>query len=78
MMFNCTAEKYDASLTHLFQSNLISPPSSAAAALFNVFVGNLSWSTTNEDLKTFFRSSGNLVGVEVQLHDDTRRSKGWG
>lgn len=48
------------------------------AALFNVFVGNLSWSTTNEDLKTFFRSSGNLVGVEVQLHDDTRRSKGWG
>lgn len=45
-----------------------------------VFVGNLPWTTTEEQLKLFFlQVEGNaLVGVEIKRHEDTKRSKGWG
>jgi len=44
----------------------------------NLFVGNLSWTTTNETLLSFFQHCSDLISVEVQLHEDNRRSKGWG
>ncbi|CAM9618725.1 unnamed protein product, partial [Ectocarpus sp. 13 AM-2016] len=43
-----------------------------------VFVGNLSWGTTSEDLRTFMGSLGEVVSAEVQSHADSGRSKGWG
>lgn len=46
--------------------------------LFSVFVGNLSWSTTNEQLMEFAQRTSNVVSVEVKRHEDTLRSKGWG
>jgi RNA recognition motif-containing protein len=47
--------------------------------MVTVFVGNLSWSTTNEGLQQFMSSSGiACVSGEVQSHADSGRSKGWG
>lgn len=43
-----------------------------------VYVGNLSWSTTEEMLREFFGPSRILVSLNVQRHGDTNRSKGWG
>lgn len=43
-----------------------------------VFVGNLSWSTTSDDLRAFMASLGEVVSAEVQSHADSGRSKGWG
>lgn len=51
---------------------VVAPPSST------VFVGNLSWGTTSEDLKAFMSSLGEVVSAEVQSHADSGRSKGWG
>lgn len=42
-----------------------------------IYVGNLSWSATSEDLQAVMASAGNLVSCEVQLRPDTGRSKGW-
>jgi len=44
----------------------------------SVFVGNLTWSTSNEQLKEFVSSVGPIVSAEVKRHEDTARSKGWG
>lgn len=46
-------------------------------ATSTLFVGNLAWSTTAEALKSYFSTVGNVVNVEVQVHQDTGRSKGW-
>lgn len=43
-----------------------------------VFVGNLSWGTTSEDLRAFMSALGEVVSAEVQSHADSGRSKGWG
>jgi RNA recognition motif-containing protein len=43
-----------------------------------VFIGNLAWITTNEDLSEFLSPAGLLVQVEIQRYKDTHRSKGWG
>ncbi|KAG5180815.1 hypothetical protein JKP88DRAFT_270148 [Tribonema minus] len=43
-----------------------------------VFVGNLSWNTTSEELRDFMASQGEIVSSEVQCHADSGRSKGWG
>ncbi|CAN0591061.1 unnamed protein product [Laminaria digitata] len=43
-----------------------------------VFVGNLSWGTTSDDLRAFMCSLGEVVSAEVQSHADSGRSKGWG
>eukprot|EP01033_Poteriospumella_lacustris_P001142 gene1142-836_t len=43
-----------------------------------VFVGNLTWTTTDEDLVTFLSQQGNVLKAEVQRYEDTKRSKGWG
>ena len=43
-----------------------------------VYVGNLSWSTSWQDLKDFFRLAGTVVYANVMTEDDTGRSKGCG
>lgn len=43
-----------------------------------VFVGNLSWGTTSDDLRAFMASLGEVLSAEVQSHADSGRSKGWG
>jgi RNA recognition motif-containing protein len=44
-----------------------------------LFVGNLSWDTTNESLQAFMTAGGvNWMSAEVQSHADSGRSKGWG
>jgi RNA recognition motif-containing protein len=43
----------------------------------NVFVGNLSWLTNNEDLYQYLSKEGRVISVEVQRYEDTHRSKGW-
>ncbi|EKU23049.1 hypothetical protein NGA_0682100 [Nannochloropsis gaditana CCMP526] len=42
-----------------------------------VFVGNLSWGTTADSLTAIMETAGRVLGVEVQAHSDTGRSKGW-
>ncbi|CAM9724097.1 unnamed protein product, partial [Choristocarpus tenellus] len=54
------------------------PQQPGALASSTVFVGNLSWSTTSDDLRNFMSSVGEVVSAEVQSHADSGRSKGWG
>ena len=43
-----------------------------------VFVGNLAWSTNEDNLRAFASSVGPVLSVQIQTHADTGRSKGWG
>ena len=43
-----------------------------------VFIGNLSWTTTEDDIKTFVGNVGSIVSITIKRHSDTQRSKGWG
>jgi RNA recognition motif-containing protein len=43
-----------------------------------VFIGNLSWTTNNDSLFEFLSHAGDVVSAQVQRHEDTNRSKGWG
>jgi RNA recognition motif-containing protein len=43
-----------------------------------VFAGNLSWTTSDEDLLNYVGGAGKVVKATVQRHADTGRSKGWG
>eukprot|EP01041_Mallomonas_annulata_P011570 gene11570-24196_t len=43
-----------------------------------VFVGNLPWTVTTEELSTFMSQAGKVISAEVQRHDASGRSKGWG
>ena len=64
----------------------LSPDTSTSTFLCNsspnmsctVFVGNLTWSTSNEQLQEFAAPVGRVVSAEVKRHEDTARSKGWG
>ena len=42
-----------------------------------VFVGNLSWTTTVDQLMSFLSQAGGIISTEVQHFEDTNRSKGW-
>ena len=42
-----------------------------------LFVGNLAWATSNDELEAFMQNYGNVSSCEVQAHADTGRSKGW-
>lgn len=42
-----------------------------------VYVGNLPWATTDEDLSTAFAAAGGTLSCVVQRHADSGRSKGW-
>lgn len=43
----------------------------------NVYVGNLPWSTTNEDLYTMFGPFGQVVKAQIIMDRDTGRSRGF-
>jgi len=44
----------------------------------NVYVGNLPWSTTDEDLKNLFEEHGRVQSAKVIIDRDTDRSRGFG
>jgi len=43
-----------------------------------LYVGNLSYATTEDDLKTLFAKAGSVASVEVIKDRETGRSKGFG
>lgn len=43
-----------------------------------LYVGNLLYETTEEDLKTLFSSAGNVTSATIIRYRDTGRSKGFG
>ena len=43
-----------------------------------LFVGNLSWNATEEELKNFFKKCGEVVSVRIVSDPYTGRSKGFG
>ncbi|KAL2325938.1 hypothetical protein Fmac_024996 [Flemingia macrophylla] len=45
---------------------------------FKLFVGNLSWTVTNESLTQAFQEYGNVVGARVLYDGETGRSRGYG
>ena len=58
--------------------------SEMAAAVFKragdpctCYVGNISWTTTSDDLTAYFSGAGKVLQCEVAHHLDTGRSKGW-
>ena len=44
----------------------------------NLFVGNLSFQTTEEDLRSLFESFGEITRIQVMKDRDTGRSRGFG
>lgn len=43
-----------------------------------LFIGSLAWATTDDSLKDFFASAGDVVSASVIKDRDTGRSKGFG
>jgi len=43
-----------------------------------IYVGNLEWHTTPEELKAFFSSIGKVISAEIIKDRETGRSKGYG
>lgn len=43
-----------------------------------LFVGSLSWNTTDDSLKEFFSSVGTVISASVIIDRDSGRSKGYG
>jgi len=43
----------------------------------SIFVGNLSFNTTEEHLRTFFSTAGTVTGVRIVIDKDTQKSKGF-
>lgn len=43
-----------------------------------LFVGSLSWNTTDDQLKDFFATAGTVVSATVIVDRETNRSKGFG
>ena len=43
-----------------------------------LFVGNLSWETTDEALNTFFAQAGNVISALIIKDRNTGRAKGFG
>lgn len=46
--------------------------------MVNIFIANLDWSITSEDLKTTFSSFGEVHYAHVVFEKDTKRSRGYG
>ena len=44
----------------------------------NIYVGNLSYNTTNEDLNETFSPFGQVASAQVIIDRDTGRSRGFG
>ncbi len=46
--------------------------------MVNIFIANLDWEITSEDLKTTFSAFGPVMYAHVVYEKDTKRSKGYG
>ncbi|MBL4862147.1 MAG: RNA-binding protein [Crocinitomicaceae bacterium] len=46
--------------------------------MVNIFIANLDWSITSEDLMTTFSSFGEVKYAHVVYEKDTKRSRGYG
>lgn len=46
--------------------------------MINLFIANLDWNITSEDLKATFSSFGNVIYAHVVYEKETKRSKGFG
>lgn len=46
--------------------------------MVNIFIANLDWSITSEDLKTTFSTFGEVTYAHVVYEKETKRSKGFG
>ena len=44
----------------------------------NIFVGNISYEATEEDLQAVFEAYGQVDSVKIPTHGDTGRSRGFG
>jgi len=44
----------------------------------NLFVGSLAWATTDDGLKKFFETIGEVASARVVTDRDTRKSRGFG
>lgn len=44
----------------------------------SIFVGNLSWNTDDDSLHGFFDAEFEVAAANVQRHENSGRSKGWG
>jgi RNA recognition motif-containing protein len=43
-----------------------------------IYVGNIPWSASEEDLKTFFSEHGEIISARIITERATGRSKGYG
>lgn len=46
--------------------------------MVNIFIANLDWSITSDDLKTTFSSFGEVTYAHVVYDRESKRSKGYG
>jgi RNA recognition motif-containing protein len=46
--------------------------------MVNIFIANLDWEITSDDLRTTFSSFGTVLYAHVVFEKDTKRSKGYG
>ena len=46
--------------------------------MVNIFIANLDWSITSEDLKTTFSTFGEVIYAHVVYEKETKKSKGFG
>ncbi len=46
--------------------------------MLNIYVGNLSYNTTEDDLRNMFEAHGQVDRVSLVIDRDTNRSKGFG
>ena len=44
----------------------------------NIYVGNLSWSMTEDELRSMFEQFGTVTSVKIVTDRETGRSKGFG
>jgi RNA recognition motif-containing protein len=44
----------------------------------NLFVGSLAWATTDEGLKAFFETVGEVASARIVTDRDTHKSRGFG
>ncbi|MGB7757450.1 MAG: RNA-binding protein [Salinisphaera sp.] len=44
----------------------------------NIYVGNLSWNTTDDDLRSAFEAFGDVSSAKVIMDRETGRSRGFG
>ena len=49
-----------------------------AAEYFTVFISNLAWTTSEDDIFALACSYGEIESIEIKRHADTHKPKGWG